>query len=93
MPTDADSEDTPKFRVVEQMGSIVPEESIHRSSTLLVYSSRVRGYDQVMTLLINSGESQKFVKLEAEKKSPQSYEAPRQDGKREEATVCLASGA
>ena len=69
MPTDADSEATPKFRVVEQMGSIVPEESIHRSSTLLVYSSRVRGYDQVMTLLINSGESQKFVKLEAEKRA------------------------
>ena len=81
------------FRVIEQMGSIVPEVSNQRSSTLLVYSARVRGYDQVMTFLVDSGASQNFVKLAALEKSPASYEALCQDSKREEATVRLANGA
>ena len=67
-PTVADIETTPKFRVIEQMGSIVPEVSKGRTSTLLVYSARVRGYDQVMSLLVNSGASKNFVKLAALKK-------------------------
>ncbi|CAI5710086.1 unnamed protein product [Peronospora effusa] len=75
------------------MGSIVPEVPKGRNSTLLVYSARVRGYDQVMTLLVDSGASQKFVKLAVLKKSPASYESLCQDGKREEAIVRIANGA
>ena len=75
------------------MGSIVPEELIDRSSPMLVYSARVRGYDQVMTLLVNSGASQNFVKLAAFKKSPQSWESLCQEGERQEAFVRLANGA
>ena len=74
------------------MGSIVPEVPKGRTSTLLVYSARVRGYDQGMTLLVISGASQNFAKLEAPKKSPASYESLCQYGKREEATVRLANG-
>ena len=47
----------------------------------------------MMTLLVDSGASQNFVKLAALKKSPQSYVALCQDGKRAEATVRLANGA
>ena len=47
----------------------------------------------MMTLLVDSGPSQNFVKLAALKKSPASYESLCQDGKREEATVPLANGA
>ena len=72
--TDADSEATPKFRVVEQMGSIVPEVSRFRTSILLVYSARVRGYDQVMILVVGSGASQNFVKLVALSKKPAMFE-------------------
>lgn len=75
------------------MGSIVPEKSIDRSSLMPVYSARVRGYDQVMTLLVDSGASQNFVKLAALKKSPQSWESLCQEGERQEALVCLANGA
>ena len=75
------------------MGSIVPEVPKGRTSTLLVYSARVRGYDQVMTLLVDSGASQNFVKLAALKRRPASYESLCQDGKREEAIVRLANGA
>ncbi|CAI5706517.1 unnamed protein product [Peronospora effusa] len=75
------------------MGSIVPEVPKGRTSTLLVYSTRVRGYDQVMTLLVDSGASQNFVKLAALKRRPASYELLCQDGKREEAIVRLANGA
>ncbi|CAI5703334.1 unnamed protein product [Peronospora effusa] len=75
------------------MGSIVPEVPKGRTSTLLVYSARVRGYDQVMTLLVDSGASQNFVKLAALKKRPACYESLCQDGKREEAIVRLANGA
>ena len=75
------------------MGSIVPEVSKFRTSTLLVYSAHVRGYDQVMTLLVDSGASQNFVKLAALRKRPAMFESLCQDGKREEATVRLANGA
>ncbi|CAI5739632.1 unnamed protein product [Peronospora farinosa] len=75
------------------MVSIVPEVPKGRTSTLLVYSARVRGYDQVMTLLVVSDASQNFVKLAALKKRPTSYESLCQDGKREEAIVRLANGA
>ena len=92
-PTDADSKAIPKFRVVEQMSSIVPEVSKFRTSTLLVYSARVRGYDQLITLLVDSGASQNFVKLAALRKRPAMFESLCQDGKREEATICLANGA
>ena len=81
------------FRVFEHMGSIVPEVPKGRTSNLLVYSARVRGYDQVMTLLVDSGASQNFVKLAALRKSPSSYESLCRDGKREEVTVRLANGA
>ena len=53
----------------------------------------MRGYDQAMTLLVDSGASQDFVKLAALEKSPASYESLCRDGKREEATACLANGA
>ena len=46
----------------------------------------------MMTLLVDSGASQNFVKLAALKKSPSSYKSLCQDGKREEATVRLANG-
>ena len=75
------------------MGSIVPEVSKFRTSTLLVYSAHVRGYDQVMTLLVDLGASQNFVKLAALRKRPAMFESLCQDGKREEATVRLANGA
>ncbi|CAI5714557.1 unnamed protein product [Peronospora effusa] len=75
------------------MGSIVPKVPKGRTSTLLVYSARVRGYHLVMTLLVDSGASQNFVKLASLKKRPASYESLCQDGKREEATVRLANGA
>ena len=75
------------------MCSIVPEVLKGRTSTLLVYSDRVRGYDQVMTLLVNSGVSQFFVKLAALEKRPSSYESLCQDDKRQEAPVRLANDA
>ena len=50
-------------------------------------------YDQVMTLLVGSGASHNFVKLAALKNTLSSYESLCRDGKREEATVRLASGA
>ena len=46
-PTVADTEATPEFRVIGQMGRVVPEAPKGRISTLLIYSARVRGYDQV----------------------------------------------
>ena len=54
---------------------------------MLVYSARVRSYDQLMTLLVYSGVSQNLAILAALKKSPTIDEALCQDGKREEATV------
>ena len=75
------------------MGNIVPEVSIFRTLTLLGDSARVRGYDQVMTLLVDSGASQNFVKLAALRKRPAMFESLCRDGKREEATVRLANGA
>ncbi|CAH0489870.1 unnamed protein product [Peronospora farinosa] len=48
---------------------------------------------EAMTLLVDSGASQNFVKLAALNKSPASYELLCQDGKREEAIVRLANGA
>ena len=59
---------------------------------MLVYSARVRGYDQVMNLLVDSGASQNFANLAALKKSPTIYEVLCRDGKREEATVRLEDG-
>ena len=56
------------------------------------YSARVRGYDQVMTLLVDSGASRNFANLAALEKSPTIYEALCRDGKCEEATVSLADG-
>ena len=56
-PTDADSEATPTFKVVEKMGSMVPEVPNEWSSNMLVYSTGVRDYDQVMILLVDSGAS------------------------------------
>ena len=47
----------------------------------------------MMTLLVDSGASQNFVKLAALKKSPESYESLCQDVKREEAIARLANGA
>ena len=47
----------------------------------------------MMTLLVDSGASQNFVKLAALKRRPASYESLCQDGKREEANVRLANGA
>ena len=92
-PTVADSEAIPKFTVIEQMGSIVPEVLKGRTSTLLVFSARVRDYDQVMTLLVDLGVSQNFVKFAALEKRPSSYESLCQNGKRQEVTVRLANGA
>ena len=68
------------FRVVEQMGSIVPEVTNKFSSNMLVYSARVQGYDQVMTLLVDSGASRNFANLAALEKSPTIYEALCRDG-------------
>ncbi|CAI5701232.1 unnamed protein product [Peronospora effusa] len=75
------------------MGSIVLEVPKGQTSTLLVYSARVRGYDQVMTVLVDSGASQNFVTLAALKKRPAGYESLCQDDKQEEAIVRLANGA
>ena len=47
----------------------------------------------MMTLLVDSGASQNFVKLAALRKRPAMFESLCQDGKREEATVRLADGA
>ena len=47
----------------------------------------------MMTLLVDSGASQNFVKLAALKNRPASFESLFQDGKREEAIVRLANGA
>ena len=74
------------------MGSIFPEDSIDQSSSMLVYSDHLRGYDQVMTLLVDSGALQIFVKLASLKKSPQSLDPLCQEGERQEALVCLANG-
>ena len=74
------------------MCSIVPAVPDKWSSNMLVYSARVRGYDQVMNLLVDSGASQHFANLAALKKSPTIYEALCRDCKREEATVRLADG-
>ena len=79
IPTDTDSEATQTFRVVEQIGSIVPEVPNKCSSNMLVDSARVRSYEQVMTLLVDSGASQNFANLAALKKSPTIYEALRRD--------------
>ena len=68
------------FRVVEQMGSIVPEVTNKFFSNMLVYSARVRGYGQMMILLVGSGASQSFANLEALKKIPTIYEALSRDG-------------
>ena len=75
------------------MGSIVPEVSNFWTPTLLVYSARVRGYDQVETLQVDSGELKTFVILAALRKRPAMFDSLCQDGKREEATVRLANGA
>ena len=54
-PTDADSEATPTFKVVEKRGIIVPEVPDKWSSNMMSYSPRVWGYDQVVvTLLVDS---------------------------------------
>ena len=90
MPTDTDFEATPTFMVVEQMGIIVPEVPNKWFSHMLVYVARVRGYEQVMTPLVDSGASQNFENLPALKKSPTIYEARCRDGMREEVTVRLA---
>ena len=66
------------------MGSIVLEIPNKRSSNVLFYSARVRGYGQVMTFLVDSGASQKFSNLAALKKSPTIYEALCREIKREE---------
>ena len=66
--TVADSGATRISRVIEKMGSVVPDVPKGQTSSLLVYSSRERGYDQVMTLLGDSGASQNLVKLAALKK-------------------------
>ena len=84
---------TPKFRVIEQMGSIAPEVPKGRTSTLLIYSARSRGYDQVMTNLVDSGASKFFVKLAALKKSTASYEFLCLNVKREEVIFRLANSA
>ena len=46
----------------------------------------------MMTLLVDSGSSQNFENLAAMKKGPTINEALCRDGKREEATVCIADG-
>ena len=75
------------------MNSKVPEVSKFRTSTLLVYSARLRIYVQVMTLLVNYEASQNFRKLAALRKKPLMFESLCQEGKREEATVRLSNGA
>ena len=74
------------------MGSIVPEIPHEWYLIMLVYSTRVRGYDQVMTLLVDSGASQNVSNFAASKKGPTIYEALCRYGKREEATVRLENG-
>ena len=72
------------------MGSIVSEVPKGWTSTLLVYSARERGYDQLMTLLVESGASHFFCETLGSKNNPASYESLCQDVKREEATDHLA---
>ena len=59
---------------------------------MLVYIARVRGYDHVITPLVDSGASQNVANLAALKKSSTIYGALCRDGKREEASVRLADG-
>ena len=59
---------------------------------MLIYSARVRVYDQVMNLLVDLGASQNFANLAYLKKSPTIYEVLCREGKCEEATVRLAYG-
>ena len=91
-PTDADSEAALSVGVVEQMGSLVPEVSSDRSSSLLVYSARVKGYELSMSLLVDSGASQNFVSLAALEKSPSSWKLLRESGRKQKTTVRLANG-
>ena len=78
------------------MGSQVSEVSKFRTATLLVFSAHVRGYDQVMTLLVDSGASRNFVKfafaLLVDSGASRIF-VKFADGKQEEATVSLANGA
>jgi len=75
------------------MGSIVPEGPSDRPSVeLLVCSARVRGYNQAMALLVDSGASRNFVKSAALKQSPALWKELVRTGKREDVTVRLADG-
>ena len=75
------------------MGSIVPEVSKFLTTTLLVYSTRVRGNDQVTTRQVDLGVSRNFIKLAALRKRSAIFESLCKDGKRVEVTVRLANGA
>ena len=59
---------------------------------MLAYSAGVRGYDQVMTILVDLGAQQNSANLAALNKSLTIYEALCLDGKCEEAIVRLANG-
>ena len=89
--SEADSDATPTFRVVEKLVSIVLTYQ-KWSSSMLFIALECEAYDQVITLLVYSGESQNFLNLAAMKKSPMIYEALSRDGKREERTVRFANG-
>lgn len=75
------------------MGSLVPGAPSERASNLLVCSAKVKGYDRVMTLLVDSGASQNFVSLAALERSPRTWKSLRECGRRERTTVRLANGA
>ena len=75
------------------MGSLVPGAPSERASNLLVCSAKVKGYDRVMTLLVDSGASQNFVSLAALEQSPRTWKSLRECGRRERTTVRLANGA
>ena len=75
------------------MGSLVPEAPSERASNLLVCNAKVKGYDRVMSLLVDSGASQNFVSLAALQESPRTWKSLRECGRRERTTVRLANGA
>ena len=75
------------------MGSAVPEGPNERpSNELLVFSARVRGYDQAMTLLVDSGASQNFANGTVLKKNPAKWKELVRSGKRQQMAVRLADG-
>ena len=76
---------------VAQVGSIVPG-GLKGPHELLVFSASVEGYENEMSLLIDSGASQNFVSRAALASKPHRLDRLVRIGKRENVLVRLANG-